>query len=168
MEQEAPIGFGDEVSVAAENVSDVADATVSAGPSAEVSILPDTNVSDGNYTAVSVLADDKVSAANEREAYILADKTLHDGIYTGFSLGNSFVPFTTTLEEEIIFESQDSTDSAFAAALYYHAFPPCVYIRCMRSSLRWVTALNYKLLLLAWDLWQYKTRHSLLWLASVR
>ena len=153
----ASIGFGDEVSVAAENVSDVADTTVSVGPSAEVSILPDTNVSDGNYTAVSVLADGEASDDNVTEAYILADKTVRDGIYTGFGLGNSFVPFTTTPEEEIIFESQDSTDSAFAAALYYHAFPPCVSIRCRRSSLRWVTALIYKLLLIAWDLWQYKT-----------
>ena len=33
----------------------------------------------------------------------------------------------------------------------------CVCIRCRKSFLRWVTALIYKLLLIAWDLRQYKT-----------
>ena len=131
---------------------------VSGGNSTDVSVLADTNVRDGNYTA-SVLADGVASDDDVSEDYILADMIVRDAIYTGFGLGNSFVSFTATPEEEIIFESQDSVDSAFAAVLYYHAFPPCVYIRCRRSSLRWVTALIYKLLLIAWDLWQYKTRH---------
>ena len=32
-----------------------------------------------------------------------------------------------------------------------------VCFRCRKSSLRWAVALIYKLLLIAWDLWQYKT-----------
>ena len=39
----------------------------------------------------------------------------------------------------------------------FHQPVHCVCIRCRTSSLRWVIALIYKLLLIAWDLWQYKT-----------
>jgi hypothetical protein len=38
-----------------------------------------------------------------------------------------------------------------------HQPAPKVYINCRRSSFRWVAALIYKLLLIAWDFWQYKT-----------
>ena len=39
----------------------------------------------------------------------------------------------------------------------FHQPVYCVCIRCQKSSLRWVTALIYKLLFIAWDLWQFKT-----------
>ena len=42
-------------------------------------------------------------------------------------LGHSFDTFNTKPEEEIIFESQDSADSALAAP-QYHASSTCVYI----------------------------------------
>ena len=97
----------------------------------------------------------------------VAESNGSDSIYSGIGLGNIFDLLYPLPEEEFIFESQDSREFALGALLY-HAFSPCVYIRCRRSSLRWVTALIYKLLLIAWDLWPYKTRHELLWLASVR
>ena len=64
----------------------------------------------------------------------VADLNGSDGIYTGIGLGNSFDLFHTPPEEEFIFESQDSREFALGA-LRYHAFSPCVYIRCRRSSL---------------------------------
>jgi hypothetical protein len=151
----ATIGIGVDVSVADKNVSVVVDSSI--------------------YTAVSVLAADEDSDNDVSEAFVLADKTVSDGIYTGIGSWTCFEPFNTKPEEEIIFESQDSEDSP--PALQYHALPThttatlpaglprwrfhqpvhCAYIRCRRSSLRWVTALIYKLLLIAWDLWTFKT-----------
>ena len=78
------------------------------------------------------------------------------GHHLGIGLGNSFDTFNTKPKEEIIFEFQDLEDPALAAPPF-HAFPLCMYIRCRRSSLRWVTALIHKLLFIAWDLWPYKT-----------
>jgi hypothetical protein len=151
----ATIGIGDEVSVADKKASDVASSSI--------------------YTAVSVLAADEDSDNDVSEAFVLADKTVSEGIYTGIGSWTCLDPFHTKPEEEIIFESQDSEDSI--PALQYHALPPyttatlpaclplwrfhhpvhCVYVRCRRSSLRWVTALIYKLLLIAWDFWTFKT-----------
>ena len=61
------------------------------------------------------------------QTYIFADANVSDGSFTGIGLGHSFDPFNTKPEEEIIFESQDSEDSAIAA-LHFHYFPTCVYI----------------------------------------
>ena len=63
-----------------------------------------------------------------------ADPNGSDSIYTGIGLDNIFDLFHTPLEEEFTFESQDSREFALGA-FCYHAFSPCVYIRCRRSSL---------------------------------
>ena len=96
--------------------------TDNSNSSADVVFVADTNVSDGNSTEV------------------LADENVSDGNSTGIGLGNSFNTFNTKPEEEIIFESQDSEDSALAA-LHYHDFLTCRCTRCRRSSLRQVTAI---------------------------
>ena len=93
-------------------------------------------------------------------------------------LGHNLDAFLTPPEEEIIFESQISEYSALAD-VYSCAFPAMSWVSfvlgrlpllgrfhlpacngcnigCQRSSLRWITALIRKLLLIAWDFWQYK------------
>ena len=101
-----------------------------------------TDKTDGTMSDGGIGFEDEVSAA---------DPNGSDGIYTSIGLGNIFDLFYPLPEDEFIFESQDSREFALGALLY-HAFSPCVYIRCRRSSLRWVTALIYKLLLIAWNL----------------
>ena len=96
----------------------------------------------------------------------------------GFGTGNIFdSTFHTRFEEEIVFEPQVLDDDL--AVLHYLAilhslwdplcifqqwsslvcFPPAnkVFIQCQSYPPRWVIAVIYKLLLVAWDLWQYKT-----------
>ena len=155
--------------------------TDSSNSSADIVFVADTNVRFSKLTGSPIVIGDDASVAvtdktdgtmsdggiGFEDEVSAADPNGSDGIYTSIGLGNIFDLFYPLPEEEFIFESQDSRKFALGA-LCYHAFSPCVYIRCRRSSLRWVTALIYKLLLIAWDLWPYKTRHELLWLASVR
>ena len=123
----------------------------------------------------SLAMDDDTSDTSSKCLFPLEvafDNSPEDGIGSGNIFDSTF---HTMVEEEIVFEPQASDDDL--AVLHYFAilhslwvplcfsqqksspvcFPPTnhVCVHCPRS-LRWVIALIYKLLLVAWDLWQYK------------
>ena len=148
--------------------------TDSSNSSANVVFVADTNVSDGNSTEV------------------FADENVSDGNSTGIGLGNSFDTFNTKPEEEIIFEKGEAIVPLHSA----QSIRPVILAQCLlgwekfvlgrwcpvwrhhrdahyfnidsrKSSLRWATALIHKLLLTAWDLWQYRNHRLHEWLALV-
>ena len=155
---------------------------MSGGNSTDVSVLAPTTVHGGNYTAVSV-SDDIIGAAFVLlDKTVCDDFYIGIGLGNSFDTFNTKLkeeiifespdPVDSALVALLYHALTTSTPVSdlgphliwekFVLRIWssfwrFHQPVHCVCIRCRKSSLRWVTALIYKLLLIAWDLWQYKT-----------
>ena len=137
---DAPIGFGDEVSVAAENVSDVADATVSAGIYTGIGL----GTSFGSFTTMP-----------EEEIIFELQDSAHDALVALLCHALTTSTPVSDLGPHLLWET--FVLRIWSSFWRFHQPVYCVCIKCRKSSPRWVTALIYKLLFIAWDLWQFKT-----------
>lgn len=137
---DAPMGCGNEISVAAENVNGVTDATVSAGIYTGIGL----GTSFGSFTTIP---EEEIIFELQDSAHVALVALLYHALATSTPVSDLGPPL---IWEKFVLQK-------WSSFWRFHQPVYCVCIRCRTSSLRWVIALIYKLLLIAWDLWQYKT-----------